>query len=285
MASWLGGSAALAVLSFDVDAESVVLAEDARHAENAMLMSHQAYGPAVGVPRILELLAELGAPATFFVPGLTAELHPEVVERILEAGHEVAHHSYSHRSPIALGEDEERRELERGLEALDRFGVKPEGYRAPSWEPSWRTAGLVAEYGLGYDSSLADDDKPYLLETASGSLVELPVSWWLDDWQQTAYLPPLARNQTRSREEVLELWTGDLDAHARYGCLYVLTCHPFLSGRPGRVEILRGLIEHVQGRGDVELVEARQAAERARADDSLPRRKHGPLGLEAGLYR
>jgi peptidoglycan/xylan/chitin deacetylase (PgdA/CDA1 family) len=284
MASWLGGSAALAVLSFDVDAESVVLAEDSRHADNAMLMSHQAYGPAVGVPRILEVLAESGAPATFFVPGLTAELHPGVVERILEAGHEVGHHSFTHRSPIAQSEDEERRELERGLAALEPFGVKPEGYRAPSWEPSWRTAALVAEYGLAYDSSLADDDKPYVLETASGPLVELPVSWWLDDWQQTAYLPPLARNQTRSAAEVLELWTSDLDAHARYGCLYVLTCHPFLSGRPGRVEILRGLIEHIQGRGDVGLVEARQAAERARADESLPRRKHEPLALEPGLY-
>jgi len=43
--SWLGESAALAVLSFDVDAESVVLAEDPRHADNPMLISHQAYGP------------------------------------------------------------------------------------------------------------------------------------------------------------------------------------------------------------------------------------------------
>jgi len=281
--SWLSGSAALAVLSFDVDAESVVLAEDPRHAANAMLMSHQAYGPQVGVPRILELLAEYGAPATFFVPGLTAELHPGVVEWILEAGHEVGHHSFTHRSPVAQSEGEERRELERGLEALERQGARPVGYRAPSWEPSWRTAGLVAEYGLAYDSSLADDDRPYVLETVSGELVELPVSWWLDDWQQTAYLPPLARNQTRSAREVLELWTGELDAYAVHGCLYVLTCHPFLSGRPGRVEILRGLIEHILGRGDVELVEARQVAQRARAD-SVARRKHEPPELEPGLY-
>jgi peptidoglycan/xylan/chitin deacetylase (PgdA/CDA1 family) len=284
MADWLGGSAALAVLSFDVDAESVVLAEDPLHAANAMLMSHQAYGPEVGVPRILELLAEYGAPATFFVPGLTAELRPGVVERILEAGHEVGHHSFTHRSPVGQTEDEQRRELERGLAALARFGVKPAGYRAPSWEPSWRTAALVAEYGLSYDSSLAGDDRPYILETGSSELVELPVSWWLDDWQQTAYLPPLARNQTRSAREVLELWTGEVDAYARHGCLYVLTCHPFLSGRPGRVELLRGLIEHILSRGDVELQEARRVAERALADESLPRRKHQPLNVEPGLY-
>jgi len=106
---------ALAVLTFDVDAESVVLAEDARHADNPMLMSHQAYGPEVGVPRLLSLLAEYGVAATFFVPGLTVELHPAVVERILESGHEIGHHSFTHRSPLVLNEAEERRELERGL--------------------------------------------------------------------------------------------------------------------------------------------------------------------------
>ena len=282
--SWLGESAAIAVLSFDVDAESVVLAEDSRHAANAMLMSHQAYGPTVGVPRILDLLAEHGVAATFFVPGLTAERYPAVVERIVATGHEVGHHSFTHRSPVSQSEDEERRELERGLAALERVGVKPEGYRAPSWEPSWRTAALVAEYGLSYDSSLADDDRPYVLETGSGELIELPVSWWLDDWQQTAYLPPVARNQTRSAREVLELWAGELDSYARHSSLFVLTCHPFLSGRPGRVEILRGLIEHGLGRGDVEFLEGRQVAERARADGALARRPLEPLDLEPGLY-
>jgi peptidoglycan/xylan/chitin deacetylase (PgdA/CDA1 family) len=284
MASWLGESAAVAVLSFDVDAESVVLAEDARHAANPMLMSHQAYGPEVGVPRLLGLLAEYGVPGTFFVPGLTAELHPGAVQAILEAGHEVGHHSFSHRSPVGLTEDEERRELERGLAALERFGVRPDGYRAPSWEPSWRTAALVAEYRLTYDSSLADDDRPYVLQTASGELVELPVSWWLDDWQQTAYLPPLARNQTRPAASVVELWAGELDAYARCGGLYVLTCHPFLSGRPGRAEAVRGLIEHALARSDVELLKARQVVERARADESLAQRQHEPLSLEPGLY-
>ena len=102
--SWLGGSRAVAVLSFDVDAESPILAMGRRYADHAMVMSHQAYGPLVGVPRLLELLNEYELPATFFVPGLTADRYPEVVERIADAGHEVGHHSYSHRSPVDLSE-------------------------------------------------------------------------------------------------------------------------------------------------------------------------------------
>ena len=146
--SWLGDKRAVAVLSFDVDAESPILAEGRRYAAHAMVMTHQAYGPLVGVPRLLELLADYGLPATFFVPGLTAERYPRTVELIVEAGHEVGHHSYSHRSPVDLTADEERADFERALAALERVGVKPSGHRAAMWEASWRTPGLVAEYGL-----------------------------------------------------------------------------------------------------------------------------------------
>ena len=138
----------LAILSFDVDAESPILVEGRHHAENAGLMSHQAYGPRVAVPRLLRLLEEYDLPATFFVPGLTADRYPETVERILEAGHEVGHHSYAHFSPIDQDETAERADFERALAALERRGVRPEGFRCPSWEPAWRTPALIAEYGL-----------------------------------------------------------------------------------------------------------------------------------------
>ena len=137
--SWLGDSAALAVLSFDVDAESPILAQGRRYADHAMVMTHQAYGPLVGVPRLLELLDDFGIRATFFVPGLTADRYPETVERIAAAGHEVGHHSYSHRSPVDLGEAGEREDFERALAALERVGVRPKGHRSALWEASWGT--------------------------------------------------------------------------------------------------------------------------------------------------
>jgi peptidoglycan/xylan/chitin deacetylase (PgdA/CDA1 family) len=274
-----------AVLSFDVDAEAPILVEGARYAENAGVMSHQAYGPLVGVPRILALLAEYEVPATFFVPGLTAERYPQTVEQILEAGHEVGHHSYAHYSPFDQTEDDERRDFERALTVLERFGVKPEGFRCPSWEPTWRTPVLVAEHGLAYDSSLMDADTPYVLDTGAGEIVELPVHWSLDDWEQYAYLPrPSFKSAIESPQKVLDLWLGELDAMRRHGCLFVLTCHPFLSGRPHRVEVLRRLIEHALESGDVRFAACRDVAAKARADSATPRRQLAPVSLEAGLY-
>ena len=274
-----------AILSFDVDAETPILVEGRRYADNAGVMSHQAYGPLVGVPRIIGLLAEYELPATFFVPGLTAERYPQAVEQILAAGHEVGHHSYAHFSPFDQDEAAERADFERALAVLDRFDVKPEGFRCPSWEPQWRTPALVAEHGLAYDSSLMDADTPYLLETSAGDIVELPVHWSLDDWEQYAYLPrPSFKSPIESPQKVLDLWISELDAMRRYGCLFVLTCHPFLSGRPHRVEVLRKLIEHALETGDVEFVEAREAARRARNDDGLPRRRLEPVVVDENVY-
>ena len=147
-----------AILSFDVDAETPILVEGRRYADNAGVMSHQAYGPLVGVPRILDLLREYALPATFFIPGWTADRYPATVDAILAAGHEVGHHSYAHYSPFAQTEEEERADFERALATLRRLGADVEGFRCPSWEPGWRTPQIVAEHGLAYDSSLMDSE-------------------------------------------------------------------------------------------------------------------------------
>ncbi len=250
-----------------------------------MAMTHQAFGPLVGVPRLLELLADYDLEATFFVPGLTAERYPETVERILAGGHEVGHHSYSHRSPVDLSEDGERADFERALAALERVGVKPSGHRAALWEASWQTPRLVAEYGLAYDSSLMDSDRPYRLRVGDATIAELPPHWGLDDWEQYAFLPrPDIGGVIESPVKVLEQWRAELDAMRRHGCLFMLTCHPFLSGRASRVEALRGLIEHALEAGDVEFATAATVAERAMADPELVERDLVPVEVDPEVY-
>jgi peptidoglycan-N-acetylglucosamine deacetylase len=270
-----------ACLTFDVDAAAPILAESGRYARNLGVMSHQAYGPLVGVPRILDLLREYSLPATFFVPGWTADRYPQTVEAILAAGHEVGHHSYAHFSPFAQTEAEERADFERALASLRAVGAEPVGFRCPSWEPGWRTPALVAEHGLQYDSSLMDSDKPYVLETGAGEIVELPVHWALDDWEQYAYIPdPPFRSAIESPQKVLDLWLSELDAMRRHDCLFVLTCHPFLSGRPHRVEVLRTLIEHAVAAGDVEFKACHEVA----AMDWPDRRSLVPVEVDPLVY-
>ncbi len=249
---WPAGRRAAAAISFDVDAESAILADRPEAAARLTVMSHQAYGPRVGVPRLLRILERRGLRATFFVPGYTADRYPDVVRAIRDAGHEIGHHGYLHEPVFRASAEEEESFLVRGLEALDRIaGVRPLGYRAPWWETTYRTPALLARHGFRYDSSLMDDDRPYLLATEPGAgaptLVEIPIQWALDDWEQYAFLPDLTGSGViESPRKVLELWSAELDALvAEAGC-FVLTMHPFLSGRASRAAALDELLGRMQ---------------------------------------
>ena len=249
--SWPAGIQAAAAFTFDVDAESCVLAHDPTATKRMSLMSHQAYGPRVAVPKLLRILARQDIRATFFVPGFTAECYPDMLRSIVDAGHEVGHHGYLHEQMQGIDRETEARYLDRGLEALHRVaGVVPVGYRAPWWELNWQTPGLLAERGFLYDSSLLDGDAPYRFAVepdAAHDLVEIPVDWALDDWEQYAFYPGWTGSGViESPTKAREMWQLEADAqHAQGGC-WVLTNHPFISGRPSRVHALEQLIEGVK---------------------------------------
>lgn len=254
--AWPHGKGAAAAFTFDVDAESAVLWGSPGTAERMSVISHQAYGPLVGVPRILGLLERHRIRSTFFVPGYTAHRYPEVVRAIVSAGHEIAHHGYLHEQPCGVSAADEAANLDRGLQALQEVaGVRPVGYRAPMWDLSWRSPALLAERGFLYDSSLMDADVPYELATTPGgsaSIVEIPIQWALDDWEQYCYLPDVTGSGLiETPRKARELWQGEFEGLRLVGGCWVLTNHPFLSGRPSRAEQLDELMAHVTSSRDV----------------------------------
>lgn len=270
---WPGGKSAAAAFTFDVDAESAVLWGNDAVAARMSVLSHQAYGPLVGLPRILELLDTHQIPATFFVPGHTAHRYPAAVRRIVEAGHEIAHHGYLHEQPTALTLAQEIEALDRGLQALAEVaGVRPVGYRAPMWDLSWRTPELLVERGFLYDSSLMDADHPYELAVGDGSVVEIPIQWALDDWEQYCYLPDIAGSGLiESPRKARELWQLEFDALRAAGACWVLTNHPFLSGRASRAAQLGDLMRYVVGHDDVWTTNLGAIAEHVRTLHLPPR--------------
>lgn len=246
--NWPDGHRAAAALTFDLDAESAILAFAPEAAARLGVMTHQSYGPRVGLPRLLRVLQRQDVPATFFVPGYTADRYPDAVRQIHDHGHEIAHHGYLHENVVGMTPEQERDVLRRGSDSLEAItGARPQGYRAPMWETNHRTPGLLAEHGIQYDSSLMDDDIPYVLTTEHGELVEIPINWILDDWGQYAYLPELSGTGIiETPEKVTSLWRAELDAMHAEGLCWALVNHPFLSGRPGRAAALERLIEHMK---------------------------------------
>ncbi|MCJ7831936.1 MAG: polysaccharide deacetylase [Actinobacteria bacterium] len=247
-------------LTFDFDAMSVWLG--GYPVVTPAMLSRGEYGARVAVPRILGLLEEYDVPATFFVPGHTAESFPHAVDSILSAGHEVAHHSYGHEDPSTQTPDEERSSLERALAVLERFlGHPPAGYRSPSWVYSDATLSLLLEHGFLYDSSLfAGDFHPYrprlgdqvgiedpLQMGEEVDIWEFPVDFTLDDWAHFTFNFDPLRVGLSAPSKVMEIWAGDFDymmEREEHGVL-TITMHPQVIARGHRMTMLERFIQHI----------------------------------------
>ena len=242
-------------LTFDFDAESAWLG--AFKVDTPSALSRGAYGAFEGVPRVLRLLDKYSLPATFFVPGYTAEIHPAETRDIAAAGHEIGHHGYIHEPPHLLNLDEERVMIERGLEELDKaVGVRPKGYRSPSWELSKNTYALLAEYGFEYDASQLARDRPYWVEDRGQrtDIVEVPGAWELTDSSHFLFAyNPVYLTGLSAPSKVEEIWRADFDGAYEEGgdICYVLTMHPQIIGRHHRMAMLERVIQHILGHDDV----------------------------------
>lgn len=240
------------MLSFDVDAESALGHRDPSALTERMgLAEERRYGPRVGLPRILNLLSERGIKGSFFIPAFTVTHHRSAVEQIVEAGHEIACHGDQHEPLAGLTEEAEERILVSQLETMERhLGIRPSGYRSPSWDLNLRTPDLLRRHGFTYDSSLMGSDLPYMLPTDHGTLVEVPVQWMLDDAPYYRHVYGAA-NQFADPLRVVGAWRQEFEAlHADNGC-FVLTMHPWVTGRPSRLAALGQLLDVVQSREDV----------------------------------
>lgn len=281
--SWPDGHRAAAALSFDVDAETPLLYADPAMGSRLGLMSHQKFGPLVGVPRILDVLARHEVSSTFFVPGYTAERYPDLVRRIIDEGHEIGHHGYLHEPLSGLSVHEERTLVDKGLESLEKVAsVRPTGFRAPMGEMSFQTPGVLIERGFEYDSSLMDSDMPYLLGgggSEGGALVELPFHWSSDDWEQYNWIPEFDDGRPiETPEKTHEVWRAELDGQIRYGGLFNLVNHPFVSGRAARVSALETLVERLVSDDQIWFARLDEIAAHVRNLD-LPVVTHQPYPL------
>ena len=253
--------------TFDFDAISGWIA---RGETSPTPISRGEFGPRVGAPRLLALLRKYGIRSSWYVPGHTIETFPDAVKAVVDAGHEIAHHGWTHRPPASLTRETEEAELVRGNEAIVRIsGRYARGYRSPSWDLSPHSVELMLKHGFLYDSSMMGNDytpyyarqgdvieleQPAVLGKPSG-LVEMPIHWSTDDSPHFEFM----RTATSVRQglmkagDVLDNWVDDflyMRKVVEWGVL-TYTCHPFIIGRGHRIMMLERLIERLKDEGAV----------------------------------
>lgn len=244
--TWPNGAQAAVALSFDVDNETTTLRDGKT---SPALLAQGEYGSRAGMPRILAFLERHGVPASFYIPGVSALLHPDDVRRVAADGHEVGLHGWIHERNSNLEEADERDLMYRAAEVLTKLaGTPPVGLRTPSWDFSMATLKIIREMGLLYDSSLMSDDEPYeLLEDSEPTgIVELPVEWIKDDYPYLGMdrLSPIRPHTAPSL--VGEVWRREFDGAYAEGGLFLLTMHPHIIGHRSRMSILEELVLHIR---------------------------------------
>lgn len=215
------------------------------------------------LPRLLNLLDEVGITATFFVEGWNALHHPDALRSIASRGHEVGLHGWVHEKWATLTDDRREVLLYDGTAALRNVGIEPKGFRAPGGYRGSRTAQVLRELGYTFDSSIEPETENTPLEVRPllEGLVTIPWHWDMIDYYQYHMHP----NGERSPAQLLERYNSRLDEAIRTGGLVTLIVHPFVSFTDGgdRYTAVRDFLSRAVAAPDVDVVSAGQLAARS----------------------
>lgn len=242
---WPQGKQSAALLSVDVDAHSPFLWSLRDEVPERLAgMEMRNFGPRTGLYRLLDLFARYGFKGSFYVPGLVAETNPEILPAIVEGGHEVGLHGYFHE----IVADATDAEFTGALEAsyalfVEQTGKAPVGFRSPAWELTPHMLREVKRLGLAYDSSLSGFDHPYEID----GMIELPVQWAVDDAIFFKFEGGGRDKWTmQPGGAILADWIREWRAQHRFGGLFTLTVHDWISGRAQRIALLEELFDAIK---------------------------------------
>ena len=259
-------------LGIDIDAVAAWLGTFGG-ADSPHDISRGMFAGEVGVPRLLELLRRFDLKATWFAPGHSIETFPEQMEQIVRDGHEIGLHGYSHENPLAMSPRQEADVLDKCIElVVDLTGARPTGYAAPWWELSAATPNLLLERGIVYDHSMmhrdfechrlrvGDDWTPIdysqpasswmkpLVRGTETPLIEIPVSWYLDDLPPMMFIKKAPNSHGfMNPRDIEELWREQFDWVYREmdEAVFTLCLHPDVAGRPQVLAMLERLLHHM----------------------------------------
>ena len=227
----------------------------------------------VGTPRLVNLFKRLGVKTTWFIPGHSIETFPEQTAMVVEAGHEIGIHGYSHENPISMTPEQEEAVLDKCIDLVTKVsGRRPTGYVAPWWEFSPVTNELLLKKGIKYDHSLMHKDfEPYYVRVGDRwtlidyskkpqewmkplqrgtetDLIEIAGSWYLDDLPPMMFIKKAPNSHGFVNPRHLEeMWRDQFDWVYREMdyAVFTMTIHPDVSGRPQVLLMLERLFNHI----------------------------------------
>ncbi|PAU54456.1 polysaccharide deacetylase [Pseudomonas sp. PICF141] len=262
---WPNGYRCAVVLTVDYNDIHGILTQAPEVVGRDKTLSVWRYGTQRGVERLLRLFEELGVSSSWFIPGIVAEENPQHIQAIQAGGHEIACAGYRHQNYDKLTLAEQSAEVTKGCAALSALtGQRPTGFRIPSGNGAPGFIEALREHGMRWSSSWRGDDLPFAHPTAP-EVIELPLHYELEDEPYFAFnlspaVPP-AQSRIASYSHTLGNLQMDFAGFHRFGLCYVLRLHPEIIATPGRIGVLRELLQSIQQHDDVWLATGAEIAQ------------------------
>lgn len=209
------------------------------------------YGNRVGVYRLLDAFAKVGAKASFATNAAIAERYPVLIKDIVSAGHEIIAHSTDMNGTIASGVDEsyERDLIARSLDTLEKAsGRRPTGWLSIARSQSFNTPRLLKEAGLAYMCDWVNDELPYRFTTEAGDIVNVPLNHELSDRQIINVQQNSADSYVLQMMDAYEWLRKESTQYG--GRMLPMHITPYIMGLPYRIEAFEGLLRWLAGQPD-----------------------------------
>jgi len=202
------------------------------------------FGAEEGLWRITNILERAGIRATVFSNALSAEMYPDLIRAIVKSGQSVAAHGYAQNQYLLdMSDDEQQRTIRSCLDILEHAsGTRPDGWVTPVYGSNAVTHDLLVKEGVRWHADALDSSAPRLQKTASGSIIALPWSDFVDN----RVLRSSPRDYLDAYVDTFEY----LHSQERLGLLNV-AIHGHFGGRPLMSAIFSKVLQHLSGFSDV----------------------------------
>jgi peptidoglycan/xylan/chitin deacetylase (PgdA/CDA1 family) len=207
------------------------------------------YGNRVGVYRVLEVLAKYGLRASFATNAAIAERYPTLLRDVASAGHEIVGHGVDmgHVHHGGLSPETEEAWIRRSLAILRAAsGQGVEGWISPALSESHATPDLLAAHGVRWTGDFINDDLPYPMQVAKGSLHALPYKHLPSDLQ-------VLFQYKQTEQDWIDQLVDQFDVLHREsgtplgGRVVPIVIHPWIIGQPHRIHALEAALDHIIG--------------------------------------
>jgi len=208
--------------------------------------THRDYGLRVGIYRIIKLLDKHGIKASVAINSALAERHPLLLDEVVRRGWEVIAHGVD-MDKIHYGgldRETEAQQVREAVTTLRRLTGQPvKGWLSPAKSESENTLDLLAEAGINYVCDWCNDDLPYPMHVAGGTLHSMPHAHEIDDRL-------IIMQYHHDEQAFLDQITDQFDvlyreAESHGGRIVAITLNPWVIGQPYRIAYLDRAFAHI----------------------------------------